>query len=168
MKKLSTLALALALSATASAEQYTVQVTLKKEELPLTITQTQQMAFPELVVTRATNLGAFCTSQPRQPGRVPAEDRLCGGAGAYAHFNLGGVPYADVTWTVPAQSQELDGLRFTVDELTSSTHPEHQKLGADGNLALSQFGKITLIDHAAAMQSAGEKSFTYDIIAAYQ
>lgn len=168
MKKLSTLALALTLSTAVNAEQFSVEVNLTKEEVPLTISQTQQMAFPTLVVTRATNVGAVCTSQPSQPPRLAAEDRLCAGAGTYAHFRLSGVPYADVTWTMPAQSQDLDGVRFSMDALESANLPAHQKIGANGALDLGNFGKITLIDHAAAMQNTGAKTFTYDLVAAYQ
>ncbi|CAM3933576.1 hypothetical protein BIW53_07760 [Pseudoalteromonas byunsanensis] len=168
MKKISTLAMALALSATANAEQFTVEVTLKKEEVPLTITQTQAMSFPELMITRATNVGAVCTSQPNQPSGRSAEDRLCTGSGTYAHFRLSGVPYADVTWTLPAQSQDQDGLRFTMNLLESSTLATHQKLTSGGILDLGNFGTITLIDHDLAMQNPGVKSFTYDIVAAYQ
>ncbi|WP_440056605.1 hypothetical protein ACSLBF_21080 (plasmid) [Pseudoalteromonas sp. T1lg65] len=171
MKKLSLIALAITLSAPALAvtKQSTVTVNLTKEEEPLVINQTQEMEFPPLVITRATNVGARCTSQPSQPPRLQDVDRLCKGAGAYAHFRLSGVPHADVTWTLPAQDQQLDGLKFTMTEIKSSEKEAiYQKLDADGNLNLGNFGTITLVDHETAMQSTGEKSFTYDIIAAYQ
>ncbi|MFT2111704.1 hypothetical protein [Marinomonas sp. 2405UD68-3] len=170
MKKTLTLAMLFTLSTTVSADTFNVSVSLNKQEVPLTISQTQPMAFPELVINRATNVGAVCRAHPIQLGKTD-EERLCAatrGIGKTANFILSGIPHADLTWTVPGQSQEQDGLRFIINEINSANQASHQKLDASGNLAIIFHADIILADHALAMQSPGVKTFTYELIAAYQ
>jgi hypothetical protein len=164
IKKISVLSM-LALSAlTANAATYQVSVVLNVESTPLEIMQTQVMAFPELVIDRASQEGWGCTTATNVNPDAYTQKLCPDNSGAQrAVFQLTGTPNAMVTYTFSGSAQEQNGITFNATDTTDS-----RPLDSEGALLLASSAYVTLTDKELAMSTPGTRTFTYGFTAAYQ
>jgi hypothetical protein len=166
IKKISVLSMLAFSTFSANSATYQVNVVLNVERAPIEITQTQNMAFSELLVNEASQNGFSCMASDVQVPN-PTNRNLCPGTwtGKNARFIVSGTPRAAISYTFTGEPQEKDGLVFSIP---GSGTTRNGVLDTNGQINLGTNAIVSLVDKDIAINSPGTKTFTYDFVAAYQ
>ena len=176
MKKITLGALASLLTMSTQAETYSfsVEIDSRLGEQPLVATVLQNMDYPVLGITDATEEGAYCianstTNSRGFDGRAANEaNSLCPNLSA-DHFKLqfSGVKGALLNIDYSMLVQEKGGFSFRHHDGKQSVGNYTASLStADGTFVWDWYSRITLVDKTQVTD--GLLDFTFDLTAAYQ
>lgn len=164
-------ALSQILTGSVQAETYYVDldVDVTVGETPLSLTQVQNMRFPQVKIDNATQEGATCFStntnnvSPTTGKQTTNADSLCPGLnGQESIVEISGSPNALVNINQSASTQLENGIAFQVQGGVTTV----QLSNTEGKTRVTLPGVVTLQNKQDI--APGLITFSYDITAAYQ